>query len=272
LSAIELQTRHVLLVSGGKDSTALAIYMRDNHPELDLEYVFCDTHKELPETYEYLDRLESFLGKPIRRLSSGDGERGFDHFLAIYRDYLPSPSMRWCTRKLKIEPFEREIRDEPVVLYVGLRADENREGFISTKPNITPVYPFREAGIRKADVFRILENSGVGIPSYYEWRSRSGCYFCFYQRRSEWVGLLERHPDLFEQAKKYEKTEEGYTWVQGESLEDLERPERVAQIKREEQKRREDAAKRRRPRTLMETYTGEFEDEDEAQACLVCQL
>ncbi|MFZ1474384.1 MAG: phosphoadenosine phosphosulfate reductase family protein, partial [Anaerolineae bacterium] len=47
--------RHIVSLSGGKDSTALAIYMRDRIP--DVEYVFCDTGEELPETYEYLDKL-----------------------------------------------------------------------------------------------------------------------------------------------------------------------------------------------------------------------
>ena len=51
--------RHILGLSGGKDSSALAIYMRDKVPEM--EYAFCDTGKELPETYEFLDRLEAFL-------------------------------------------------------------------------------------------------------------------------------------------------------------------------------------------------------------------
>ena len=60
--------RHILSLSGGKDSTALAIYMRDSIPEL--EYIFCDTGSELPETKEYLDRLEVYLGKPIKRLNS----------------------------------------------------------------------------------------------------------------------------------------------------------------------------------------------------------
>ena len=46
-----------------------------------MEYVFCDTRKELPETYEYLDRLQAFLGKPITRLNA---ERGFDHWLQIF--------------------------------------------------------------------------------------------------------------------------------------------------------------------------------------------
>lgn len=263
--------RHVLLLSGGKDSTALALYMRERHPEIDMEYVFCDTHKELQETYEYLTKIEAFLGKPVVRLSSGLGERGFDHYLDVYRGYLPSPSMRWCTKKLKIEPFEKYVGEEPVRLYVGIRADEHREGYISTKPNIEPVFPFKEDGVTKADVFEILEDSGVGVPEYYEWRTRSGCYFCFFQRRSEWVGLKEKHPDLFEKAKQYEKTEEGYTWVKRESLEELSQPERIEQIKSEEEGRKVRAAAKRKPKTLAEAFTGEIEDSDE-QGCLICHL
>ena len=141
--------RHVVMLSGGKDSTALALYLRDRHPERSFEYVFCDTHKELPETYEYLTRIEAYLGQPIERLASHHAERGFDHYLKLYGDYLPSPKQRWCTRLLKIEPFERYVGDDPTLLYVGLRADERRSGYISTKDNIQAVFPFKEDGIDK---------------------------------------------------------------------------------------------------------------------------
>ncbi len=268
----ETALRHILLLSGGKDSTALAIYMRDNHPEIDIEYVFCDTHKELDETYEYLARIEGYLGKPITRLSSGLGDRGFDHWLKMYGGYLPSATMRWCTRKLKIEPFEEYVGDDPVRLYIAIRADEHREGFISTKPNITPVYPFKEEGITKDDVFRLLKDSGVDLPAYYSWRTRSGCYFCFFQRKQEWAGLLERHPDLFELAKAYEKPEQGYTWQQRESLSELARPERLIQIKTQAQLRQEREAANRRPRTLAEAFGIEDEEVDDEAGCLICQL
>lgn len=264
--------RHILLLSGGKDSTALAIYMRDHHPEVEMEYLFCDTHKELPETYEYLTRVEAYLGKPITRLISGLGERGFDHWLDMYGGFLPSPSVRWCTRKLKIEPFEQYVGEDPVQLYVAIRGDENREGYISTKPTITPIFPFKEDGITKDDVFRILVESGIGVPEYYKWRTRSGCYFCFFQRKSEWVGLIENHPNLFEEAKQYEKPEEHYTWSQRESLDELAQPERIQQIRREEEKRKAQAAARRQPKTLAEMFTGEMGDPDEAQGCLICHL
>ena len=46
------EIRHICGISGGKDSSALAVYMRDRVPQM--EYFFCDTGAELPETYDYL--------------------------------------------------------------------------------------------------------------------------------------------------------------------------------------------------------------------------
>ena len=124
----EAEMRHVLSLSGGKDSAALAVYMRDRVPEM--EYVFHDTDKELPETYDYLDRLAAILGKPIAKTSPVDT---FDHWLVVYGGMLPSNHRRWCTKMLKLKPFENFVGDSPVINYVGLRADENRVGYISTK-------------------------------------------------------------------------------------------------------------------------------------------
>ena len=230
------EPRHILSMSGGKDSTALALYMRDKQP--DMEYVFCDTKKELQETYDYLDRVEALLGKEIIRLHA---DRGFDHWLDVYGNFLPSAQIRWCTRQLKIVPFEQFVGDDRVISYVGIRADEpDRVGYISTNSNISVRYPFKEDGIEKADVLRILKESSLGLPEYYKWRTRSGCYFCFFQRKSEWVGLREHHPDLFKSSKEYEKNVDAedkenlrrYTWSQSESLEELEQPERRAEIER----------------------------------------
>ena len=94
--------RHVLGISGGKDSAALAIYMRQHYPELNIEYFFTDTGKELPEVYEFLGKLEGFLGKKIEYLNP---DRDFDFWLKEYNNFLPSPQTRWCTRQLKLRPF-----------------------------------------------------------------------------------------------------------------------------------------------------------------------
>lgn len=274
-----MRERHVLGLSGGRDSAALAVHMAQTRPDLDMEYFFTDTGKELPEVYEYLGRLEGFLGRPIERLNP---DRDFDFWLRQYKSFLPSPRTRWCTRQLKIRPFEQWLwpaldEGDQIVSYVAIRSDENyREGYASTHPNLSVSLPFREAGIDKAGVIDMLEASGLGLPDYYQWRSRSGCTFCFFQQKIEWVRLMERHPDSFEEARSYEKNalEHGspFTWSAGESLDDLARPERVAQIKTDHQKRVERAASRRRVNPLRpETEGLEIDDlYGQAKVCLSC--
>lgn len=267
--------RHILSLSGGKDSTALAIYMRDRVPNL--EYVFCDTGEELPETYEYLDRLEAYLGHSIVRLNP---DRPFEHHLKIYRGVLPDARTRWCTRKLKIEPFERYVGNAPCFNYIGIRADEpHRKGYISTKPNITPRYPFIDDGLVKADIYRILEESGLGAPDYYQWRSRSGCYFCFFQQRAEWVGLLENHPDLYQRAMQYETekedlvTGERYTWSDRESLAELMKDERIQQVKVEHERRMAlKNAQNRTAQTLVQLFDASDIGDEDGDSCLICHL
>jgi len=106
----------------------------------------------------------------------------------------------------------------------------------STHPNLTVKLPFREHGVDLQGVKDLLESSGVGLPAYYRWRSRSGCTFCFFQQKVEWVHLKEEHPAAFEEAKQYEKLARDhnspFTWSQRESLEELEQPERVLEIKK----------------------------------------
>jgi 3'-phosphoadenosine 5'-phosphosulfate sulfotransferase (PAPS reductase)/FAD synthetase len=270
--------RHVLGISGGRDSAALAVLMRQVRPGLNLEYFFTDTGKELPEVYEFLGRLEGFLGVPIYRLNP---DRDFDFWLREYNNFLPSPQTRWCTRQLKLRPFEQWVKpdlDAGVMIYsyVAIRADEpQRQGLTATHANLQVVLPLREYGIDKGGVVELLEAAGVGLPDYYRWRSRSGCTFCFFQQKIEWVNLMREHPDAFEEAKRYEKNalDHGspFTWSDRESLEELARPERIAQIEREHGARMERLRARRRPNALRADQTeSELLFEEDGTGCLIC--
>jgi 3'-phosphoadenosine 5'-phosphosulfate sulfotransferase (PAPS reductase)/FAD synthetase len=57
-------------MAGGKGSAAPAIDMRDRIPNK--ECIFPDTRKELPETYEYLDRIEAIKAGHQRRMIARD--------------------------------------------------------------------------------------------------------------------------------------------------------------------------------------------------------
>lgn len=363
------KVRHVLGISGGKDSAALAIYMFQKYPHLDIEYYTCDTGKELQETYDLIDNLENYLGKKIllQKGTRNSPEDPFDHFLTIYGGYLPSAMTRWCTKKLKLEPFEDYVGNDPVISYVGIRGDEDREGYISKKSSIQSIFPFRkniwsEDVIAKAltntntknmleflndidtnnkkdrfiellnqplsanhtqqaklnllldtdikvfnrlifrylkttdyplskvdefpliendevlvrdDIFSLLEKSGVGVPAYYKpvefevngkkatySRSRSGCFFCFYQQKIEWVWLYEQHPDLFKKAMEYEK--DGYSWSE-EPLAELIKPERIEKIKEEYIKRSERASNSKKSSYLVDILS-----DAEGEGCAAC--
>jgi hypothetical protein len=270
--------RHVLGISGGRDSASLAVFMRQHYPQLDIEYFFTDTGKELPEVYEFLGRLEGFLGKPIKRLNP---DRDFDFWLAQFNNFLPSPQTRWCTRQLKIRPFEEWIRADlkqgvKITSYVAIRSDEHhREGHASTHPNLTVKLPFREHGIDLRGVKELLDGSGVGLPAYYRWRSRSGCTFCFFQQKIEWVHLMEEHPGAFEEAKRYEKiardNNSPFTWSQSESLEELERPARVAEIRERHAARLARLRKSRRSDPMGQNVDDNDADYgSQSSGCLAC--
>lgn len=260
--------RHIMGLSGGKDSTALAVLLHKEIPEM--EYFFCDTGKELQETYDYLDKVKARLGIKIKYLSP---EKGFDHWLEVYDGYLPSPRSRWCTKQLKIIPLEKFIGDDEAVSYVGIRADENRDGYISSKPTLKPVYPFKERGMVKADIIRLLEDQGLGLPDYYQWRSRSGCFFCFFQRKYEWIMLHEKHPDLFAEAVRYEQEHKDgrkYTWTDGETL--LELLSRKQEILESHEKSVQREAKKAPNKSLADVLSDILDDENDTLPCLMCHL
>lgn len=363
------RVRHVLGISGGKDSAALAIYMKMHYPNLDIEYYTADTGKELEETYELIKNLEVFLGKKIIQLRGYEQspEDAFDHKLKLLGGFLPSAQNRWCTKYLKLDPFEKFVGDDLVISYVGIRGDEEREGYISKKTNIQSIFPFRkniwsedvinkflansnieivadifnsltlnekseriieivntklapnftqqqklnqllDLGIKefnqvvfkflkttdyplatednfelitneevlvRDDIFKLLEESGVGVPAYYKAvefelgakkstysRSRSGCYFCFYQQKIEWIWLYEQHPDKFAEAMEYEK--DGYAWIQDEPLSDLIKPQRIAQIKENYIKKIE------RKNSSTSPYLLDILSEAEDEGCASC--
>lgn len=353
-----MKVRHILGISGGKDSAALSIYLKQKYPNLKIEYYNSDTGCELAETEILIDRLSAYLGNITRLRAAEDSPEPtpFEHFLKSMGGFLPSPQARWCTKKMKLDEFEHYVGDDMAISYVGIRGDEDRDGYISSRPNIQAIFPFRRNiwsldvinkvlnkdnldqlidiyerltpdGVFKTeimevvkrpitkqfyyskkmnslldydvklfnhvvfeflkttdypvgqledfplldntdvlvkdDIFRLLRESGVGVPAYYEeipfevdgrtgtyCRSRSGCYFCFFQQKIEWIWLYEQHPDLFKKAMTFEK--DGYTWNQGESLAELIRPERIRQIKLDIIKRQEESKKKNQSSNLVD--------------------
>ncbi len=423
------KTLHVLGLSGGKDSAALAMYMRKNYPQLDMHYYFTDTGKELPEVVDFVNRLEGYVGTIIdpydEVYSSNREKKDFDYYLKKHQNYLPSPQARWCTIQMKLVPYEqwvnKKLKDEgyeEVISYVGIRADEpERTGFLTNSISenyMTIKMPFREDGIDRKGVFEILKKADLysdhpdvisyrdvvcplndaldllfenivkfqatgfkeqidsrklftdfekviednnsfstlsqflnklgiliahpdaitilentielfskrnaffnnlveeksknpdykgnvdaktlrkiveamveGKPGYYGWRSRSGCTFCFYQQKIEWLRLKEIYPEAFEEAKKYEKAAEDeredgtFYWLGKDtplsSLESIERKEQTEANHKKKFERflKKKARRRNQLQIAVKVVDTDVMDEiyDEAEgggACVTC--
>lgn len=210
-------------VSGGADSTALALLLWERGE--DFEMVFSDTGGELPETYWILPRLTQRIGKKLNVVSNG----GFFQHLIQYGYLLPGPRVRWCTRLLKQVPQDRFLKGVGAEqVSVGIRADEPRRLHTNTKPRTGIhgfVYPLAEAGMTKKDVKALCTNYDLLSPVY-QWRSNVSCFFCFFQKKSDWLGLLKHHPTLYAVAEEWERqsmaiTIKGYSWSDSFTLEQL---------------------------------------------------
>lgn len=180
---------HIVALSGGKDSTALALRLAETEPR---EYTFIctPTGDELPEMIDHWLSLGEKLGSRIVPISCGSSLES----LVIRQRALPNWRMRWCTRMLKIEPFEAYvISHQPCTVYVGIRADEvNREGVAyETLGDVTRRYPLVEWGWNKACVVGYLAERDVVIPE------RTDCGACFFQTLTEWHRLWREHPDRY---------------------------------------------------------------------------
>ena len=279
------KTKHILGLSGGKDSAALAVHMNQRHPELNIEYFFTDTGYELKETYDFLNKLKTRLDKPIHYINP---RNSFDYFLKKYNNFLPSATARWCTIEMKLKSMEAWLKPaldegQEIITYVGIRYDERgRVGYKPTNDLIKAKFPFIEDCIDKDGVMEILDSSGLGLPDYYKWRSRSGCTFCFFQKRSEWIGLKENHPEAWEHAKSLEKeaTENAsaFTWIKDMPLTELEKPEVIARVKEQHQKQLE-KLKKNKQKTQQNNPFLKGEDlnieenlalDDVSSSCLIC--
>jgi hypothetical protein len=191
---------HVVALSGGKDSTALALRLREVSSELPTTYLCTPTGDELPEMLAHWERLETLLGTPLTRITNGTLKGWIRHYGS-----LPNWRQRWCTRLLKIEPCLAFLKEhEPCILYVGLRADEEeRQGIYSN--DVVCRFPLREWGWGLEDVRGYLRERCVRIPR------RTDCARCYGQRLEEWRDLWQRHPDLYADAER-DEAETGHTF------------------------------------------------------------
>lgn len=191
---------HLVALSGGKDSTALAFALKEKHPELSFKYYCTPTGDELPEMFDWWVELGERLGSRIIPIMEMTLEGCIKK-----NKMLPNFRARFCTRQIKIEPAIKMMRqlsqNGPVTNYVGLRADEEtRLGGIFDGLEVNSRFPFKEWGWTLKDVWAYLEKLGLKerLPA------RTDCALCYHQRIGEWYRLWKDHPERFARGEAIE--------------------------------------------------------------------
>lgn len=151
---------NVISMSGGKDSTALALLAIEQGVE-NPHFVFADTGHEHPETYAYVDYLQDAMGITIDRVKADFSERiarkrarlesddcdwpeaarkaalevmqptGIPFLdLCLWKGRFASTRARFCSTELKHEPLNRYLEPllqehDTVISWQGVRADES---------------------------------------------------------------------------------------------------------------------------------------------------
>jgi hypothetical protein len=186
--------RRIVALSGGKDSTAMALRLAEAEPA-EYEYCITPTGRELPVMLDHWAKLECLLGKPLTRIPGPSLLDKIKQYKA-----LPNFRMRYCTREVKIEPFLAYVlANSPATTYVGIRADEiDRAGSVGLADGITQDLPLVRWGWGINRVREYLRERGVTVPE------RTDCDCCYHQRIGEWWRLWRDHKDRWQEIEALE--------------------------------------------------------------------
>jgi 3'-phosphoadenosine 5'-phosphosulfate sulfotransferase (PAPS reductase)/FAD synthetase len=181
--------------SGGKTSAYMTIH---NWKQGDL-VIFCDTGREHPKTYKFINDFEAFENIPVIRLSYYDSKDGFKALLEKKKyKVIPNRVKRFCTDELKIKVCKRYLRS------IGIRRFENFIGFRIDEPlrikrrvqkfvNVIDKFPLFEAGINKQMINEYFNNKpyNLEIPSIL-----GNCTLCFMKGKNAIISILSLYPEL----------------------------------------------------------------------------
>lgn len=205
-------------ISGGKDSTALGLYLLENN--IKFTPVFLETGWEHPSTYEYIkNTLEPLFGSfEILRnekyfKDDSDWKGGFEQLLEVNKIF-PNKYMKFCTRELKVKPVMDffvnvflKTNKKPISC-IGVRAEESFK-----RSQYEVLHEQDEASIWKpllhhteGDVIDLHHKYNVPPnPLYLKGYSRVGCYPCIYLRKHEIRHMSYTDPDRFQYIGELER-------------------------------------------------------------------
>ncbi len=198
-------------ISGGKDSTALGLFLLENN--IKFTPIFCDTGWEHESTYEYIkDVLEPIFGEfqIIRNekwfKEDSEWKGGFEQMLK-YHKLFPSGRLKFCTRELKVVPVMNFFVEsflktgKKPVSCLGIRAEESfKRSMLDEKDERDEATIWRP--LIKYKEYEIIDlhhkHKVRPNPLYLKGYSRVGCYPCIYARKHEIRHMFLNDPKRIE--------------------------------------------------------------------------
>lgn len=194
---------NIVNFSGGKDSTAMLLYMIDKGIKID-EVIYVDTTKEFSEMYQHIDLVAEKIS--ITKLSID-----FDYW---FKDHIktkgknkglkgyawPDFKNRWCTR-LKLNAINKYLKGRDCYHYIGIASDEQHR----VKDTYSYKYPLIEAGMTEKDCLEYCYEKGYTWGGLYTKFHRVSCYCCPLKRINELRILYTSFPALWQKMRNLDK-------------------------------------------------------------------
>lgn len=201
----------------------MLLMMIEKNMQID-EIKFANTTMEFPENWEYLKKLENYIGRKITIVQPnttfnkwfyGEFTKGKNKGRIRGMPFVIGHS--WCCREFKVKPMER-LQTKGDVVYLGIAYDEKERIQKDTKYK----YPLVDWKITEQDCRNYLERIDMLNPLYDKF-NRIGCWCCPKQSLNSLRILYRDYPKLWEKLKQYEKdSPHGFRTKDRESLIELE--------------------------------------------------
>lgn len=201
------QVKHIVSLSGGKDSTAMLLMMIEKGMPVD-EIVFMDTAMEFTAMYEHIKKVERYIEREITTIK---GANDFEYYLYKHKKkskrnknlgygFPRKKRNRWCTSRLKTEPFNKYIKakyNNEAIRYIGIAYDE-RERCKNYN------YPLVEWKITEKQALEYCYSKGFDWGGLYEKFDRVSCWCCPMHPLRELKNLYKYYPKYWQQLKEWE--------------------------------------------------------------------
>jgi 3'-phosphoadenosine 5'-phosphosulfate sulfotransferase (PAPS reductase)/FAD synthetase len=194
--------KKIVMYGAGQDSTGMIVEMINRKMKID-EVIFSDTGAEQPETYEFIKEFKSYLKKHKIKFTIVKSSLGslYDYYFS--KRVIPFRLYRHCTDKFKIVPIrkylQKKYKGKEYVRLFGIACDEKQRADKIRLRNKDVEFPLLEFGFDRKDCIETIKKKGLSVPV------KSGCYICPFQSKRVWRELLDKHPELFEKARKLEE-------------------------------------------------------------------